>query len=95
MKLTQKQARLIISNQVSEDRALSMSPAEVNDYTESELGMSTATPRVNKMNHAPAEVQNAWIEFERSLTTDNMAKWNINLAEEGTTISEVTANCKA
>ena len=95
MKLTQKQARVIISNQVGEDRALTMSPAEVNDYTESELGMSTATPRVNKMGLAPREVQDAWEKFEATLTHEIMAEWNSNLAESGTTISEVTANCKA
>ena len=95
MKLTQKQARVIISNQVGEDRALSMSPDEVNDYTESELGMSTATPRVNKMGLAPKEIQDAFAIFEATLTPEAMVEWNENLRESGTTISEVTANCKA
>ena len=95
MKLTMKQARVLISNQLGVDRAIGMSPTEVNEYTETELGMSTATPRVNKMAHAPAEVKSAWDVFEASLTTENYEIWNANLSEEGTTISEVTANCKA
>ena len=95
MKLTQKQARAIISNTLGEDRANEMTPEQVNAHTESELGLSTATPRVNKMKQAPAKVLDAWFEFEATLTPEAIAEWNENLRESGTTISEVTANCKA
>ena len=95
MKLNQKQARAIISNTLGEDRANEMTPEQVNNYTESELGLSTATPRVNKMALAPQEIQDAFAKFEATLTPEAMAEWNDNLRESGTTISEVTANCKA
>ena len=95
MKLSQKQARAIISNTLGEDRASEMTPEQVNAHTESELGLSTATPRVNKMKEAPAKVQDAWKQFLHTLTPEAMAEWNENLRESGTTVSEVTANCKA
>ena len=95
MKLSQKQARAIISNTLGEDRAREMTPEQVNAHTESELGLSTATPRVNKMALAPQEIRDAFAIFEATLTPEAMVEWNENLRESGTTISEVTANCKA
>jgi hypothetical protein len=47
------------------------------------------------MKQAPAKVLDAWFEFEATLTPEAIAEWNENLRESGTTISEVTANCKA
>jgi len=50
-------------------------------------------PRTGKLDFAPREVQEAWLAFVE-VATSNLNEWNDNLKDTGSSISEVSLNCK-